>query len=131
MWRTTFDPYLLQSNHSSNDCAAPDIVVHQCPKKQKSKFCYVTLTTGSYMLYVSPNISPKAITAAMIARVASDIIVHKCRLRLWFVRNMPQKYPKLGRDWRLKVVLFVESRANCVKWLVEVVKQECHAFHPR
>ena len=35
---------------------------------------------------------------------------------------MPQKYPKLGRDWRLKVVLFVESRANCVKWLVEVVK---------
>ena len=68
------------------------------------------------MLYVSPNISPKAITAAMIARVASDIIVHNCCLRLWFVRNMPQKYPKL------KVVLFVESRANCVKWLVEVVK---------
>ena len=74
------------------------------------------------MLYVSPNISSKAITAAMIARVASDIIVHKCRLRLWFVRNMPQKYSKSGRDWRLKVVLFVESRANCVKWLVEVVK---------
>jgi len=77
------------------------------------------------MLYVSPNISPKAITAAMIARVASnasDIIVHNCCLRLWFVRNMPQKYPKLGRDWRLKVVLLVESRANCVKLLVEVVK---------
>ena len=74
MCRTTFDPYLVQSNHSSNDC------------------------------------------------VASDIIVHNCCLRLWFVRNMPQKYPKLGRDWRLKVVLFVESRANCVKWLVEVVK---------
>ena len=39
------------------------------------------------MLYVSPNISSKAITAAMIARVASDIIVHNCCLRLWLVRN--------------------------------------------